>query len=102
VLSNKHDVPLIISGYPPSPSSLHTQLDCNDFAAPPRAIITGGGYSDEAFHELYQSCVEACGSMENLPVPFFRTSNELTDRLAAQEKVLAHSSSKYPEAITKG
>jgi hypothetical protein len=40
--------------------------------------------------------------MENLPVPFFRTSNELTDRLAAQEKVLAHSSSKYPEAITKG
>lgn len=45
--------------------------------------------------------MEACGSKENLPVPFFRTSNELTDRLAAEGKGPAHSSPEYFKAITE-
>lgn len=96
-----HEVPLIISGNPPHPSSLHTQLSSNDFTIPPRAIITGGGYSNELFQELYQNCIQACGSQKDLPVPFFRTSNEITDRLAVEGKGPAHSSREYPAAVTE-
>jgi hypothetical protein len=34
-------------------------------------------------------------------VPFFRTSNEITDRLAAEGKGPAHSSRDYPDAVTE-
>jgi hypothetical protein len=49
ITHTKREIPLIISGHPPHPSSLHTQLSTNNFTIPPRAIITGGGYSDELF-----------------------------------------------------
>lgn len=34
-------------------------------------------------------------------MPFFRASNEITDRLAAEGKGPAHASSEYPAAITE-
>jgi hypothetical protein len=58
-------------------------------------------YSDELFQELYHSCVKACGSKEVLPVPFFRTSDEIADRLSVERKGPAHSSREYPAAVTE-
>ncbi|KAJ5905094.1 uncharacterized protein N7473_002010 [Penicillium subrubescens] len=101
ITKSAQEVPLIISGHPPHPSSLHTQLSSNDFTIPPRAIITGGVYSDELFQEFYHSCVKACGSKEVLPVPFFRTSDEIADRLSVERKGPAHSSREYPAAVTE-
>ncbi|KAJ5379810.1 uncharacterized protein N7496_002238 [Penicillium cataractarum] len=100
-IHSKREVPLIISGNPPAYDSLHMKLASNDFTSPARAIVTGGGYSEEGFQELYQACVKACGSRENLSVPFFRASNEITDRLADQGMGPAHSSVEYPDAITE-
>jgi hypothetical protein len=45
--------------------------------------------------------VKECGSKEKLPVPFFRTSNELMDRVAAEGMDPAHSSSEYFKTITE-
>ncbi|OJD29687.1 programmed cell death 6-interacting protein isoform x1 [Diplodia corticola] len=75
------EVPQILSGSPPPSASLHTQVGSNDFQLAPRAVVTGGGYSDEAFQTLFQACVGACGSESALPVPFFRVDNAITSRL---------------------
>ncbi|KAF9629178.1 hypothetical protein BFW01_g10381 [Lasiodiplodia theobromae] len=94
------EVPKIISGSSPPSTSLYTQIGSNDFTVLPRAVITGGGYNEEAFQTLFQACAEACGSEVALPVPFFRTDNALTDQLAAEGKGPAHSSPEYPKAMT--
>ncbi|KAL0253259.1 hypothetical protein SLS55_010231 [Diplodia seriata] len=57
----------------------------NTFTPPPRAVVTGGGYSDDAFSDLFNACVAACGGKESdLPVPFFRVDNTITERLAKE------------------
>jgi hypothetical protein len=53
------------------------------------------------FQELYQDCIKACGSKEDIPVPFFRASREITTRLAAEGNGPVPSSSEYPAAITE-
>lgn len=95
------EVPQIISGSPPPASSLHTQVGSNDFTVFPRAVITGGGYSDEAFQTLYQACEKACGGQENLPVPFFRVDNALTDKLEAEGKGPTRGSPEYSKFIAQ-
>ncbi|KAL1640202.1 hypothetical protein SLS58_007153 [Diplodia intermedia] len=84
--STLHEVPLILAGTPPPGASLHTQLGSNDFlTSPPRAVVAGGGYGDDAFRALFAACVAACGGNESdLPVPFFRVDNDVTARLAAE------------------
>ncbi|KAK7701595.1 hypothetical protein SLS57_011680 [Botryosphaeria dothidea] len=89
----------IISGSPPAAASLHTDVGSNDFTVPPRAVIAGGGYNDEAFETLYQGCVQACGSEANLPVPFFRVSNAITSRLEAEGKGPKIRTPEYPKAV---
>lgn len=42
-----------------------------------------------------------CGSKADLPVPFLRASNEITDRLAGEGRGPAHSSVEYADAITE-
>ncbi|PYI35082.1 hypothetical protein BP00DRAFT_363861, partial [Aspergillus indologenus CBS 114.80] len=76
----EQEVPLILAGKAPPASALHTQVGPNDFTIAPRAVITGGGYSEDRFQTLYQACANASGV---LPVPFLRTDNHLTDQLAA-------------------
>ncbi|PYH81347.1 hypothetical protein BO82DRAFT_432687 [Aspergillus uvarum CBS 121591] len=93
----EQEVPLILAGKAPPASALHTQVGPNDFTIAPRAVITGGGYSEDRFQTLYQACANASGV---LSVPFFRTDNHLTDQLAATGKGPAHSSSEYPAAVT--
>ncbi|PWY94554.1 hypothetical protein BO94DRAFT_609942 [Aspergillus sclerotioniger CBS 115572] len=95
----EREVPLILSGSPPPPSKLHTQIGSNDFTDPPRAVITGGGYNEERFQALYQACTAAKNGVP--PVPFFRTDNGLTDRLAATGEGPAHASAEYPAAVTR-
>ncbi|OOG00548.1 hypothetical protein ASPCADRAFT_502844 [Aspergillus carbonarius ITEM 5010] len=95
----EREVPLILAGSPPSASTLHTQVGSNDFTDPPRAVITGGGWNEERFQALYRACEEATNGA--LPVPFFRTDNALTDRLAATGEGPAHSSPEYPAAVTQ-
>ncbi|KKY27168.1 hypothetical protein UCDDS831_g00915 [Diplodia seriata] len=83
--SSLHEVPLILAGTPPPAASLHTQLGSNDFSSFPRAVVTGGGYSDDEFSDLFNACVAACGGKESdLPVPFFRIDNAITKRLAKE------------------
>jgi hypothetical protein len=101
IRASAREVPLFLSGCPPPTLSLHTQVGSNDFIIPVRAVITGGGYDEERFQLLYQACLKACGSAANLPVPFFRTNNELTDQLAREGKGHEHSSAEYPKAVTE-
>jgi hypothetical protein len=98
----KKEVPLILSGSSPDKATLHTQIGSNDFNTPPYAVVTGGGYDDAAFDGLYDACAEACGSPAKLPVPFLRTSNEITARLAAEGKgPVDHVSPDYASAVVE-
>ncbi|KAB2568736.1 hypothetical protein DBV05_g12584, partial [Lasiodiplodia theobromae] len=58
------EVPQILSSHttassssPPAAATLHTQLGSNDFTTRgfPRAVVAGGGYTDEAFNKLFQA-----------------------------------------------
>ncbi|KAF4544361.1 Programmed cell death 6-interacting protein isoform x1 [Lasiodiplodia theobromae] len=103
------EVPQILSNRtsPPPSSTLHTQLGSNDFTTNgfPRAVVAGGGYTDEAFNKLFQACVQACGGggsdedAKLLPVPFFRVDNGITSRLVAEGKMPATGTPEYPAAI---
>ncbi|PYI08110.1 hypothetical protein BO78DRAFT_395979 [Aspergillus sclerotiicarbonarius CBS 121057] len=93
----EREVPLVLAGCSPPPATLHTQVGSNDFTIPPRAVITGGGYSEGRFQALYQACAKAGGA---ITVPFFRTDNQLTDQLAAMGQGPAHASPEYPAAVT--
>lgn len=68
---------------------------------PPRAVILGGGWSEAAFQSMYSACAEACGGHESIHVPFLRTDNSLTDKLAATGQGPAHSSPQYPGAVAQ-
>lgn len=96
------ELPLILSGKPPQPSSLHTQVASNDLSRHPVAVVVGGGYDDNAYGALRQACIEACGgSAKNLGVAFFRADNELTERLVREGKGPEKRTKDYPAAITK-
>ncbi|KAF2012004.1 hypothetical protein BU24DRAFT_425827 [Aaosphaeria arxii CBS 175.79] len=97
--SAQREIPLIISGTLPSSPSLHSQLGSNDFTKPPRAIILGGAWSDQAFQDLKDACAQACDSRDKVPVPFFRADNKLTQQLWAEKKGPAQTSHDYAEAI---
>lgn len=96
-----NEVPQILSRSTPPSTSLHTQVGSNDFQIFPRAVIIGGGYSEEAFQTLFRACADACGSEAALPVPFFRVDNSITKRLAAEGKGPAPPSPEYSRAIAE-
>ena len=70
------EVPLILIGKPPDASELHTSVASNDFTKLPRAFIVGGGYDEEDFKRLYDTCLETCGGKEKMP-PVLRISRAM-------------------------
>lgn len=69
-----------------SVASLHTQIVLDPLNPRPLAIPVGGGYDDAAFDAFRMACLEACGSEETLGAVFFRTDQQLMERLFAEGK----------------
>ncbi|KAF2116216.1 hypothetical protein BDV96DRAFT_645551 [Lophiotrema nucula] len=94
------EVPRILSGNPPAPTLLHTQIGSNSFDRRPIAVAIGGGYDDETFRTLYDASLTACGgSKMDLGVVFVRADTKLTQKLIEEGKGPKRYTPEYPLAM---